>query len=71
MQTFFNALSTMIMEQPCKDLSQGKGNRLMLYLVSYLAQECLQSLFIVSELAVPKESFCIVPSCPKQVTKAH
>lgn len=35
------------MEQPCKDLSQGKGNRLMLYLVTYLAQECLQSLYCV------------------------
>lgn len=65
MQTFFNALSTLIIELPCKDLNQGEGNRL-----TYLAQVCLQYLFIVSELIVPKESFCTVSSCPKQEIKA-
>lgn len=65
MQNFFHALTTQIMEQACKYLSQRKGNRLVIF----LARECLQSLFIVSELIPPKEPFCIAPSGFKQMAK--
>lgn len=62
---FFHALKTQITEQACKYLSQRKGNRLVIF----LAQECLQPLFIVSELIPLKGSFCIAPGGFKHMAK--